>query len=244
MSQYNFPDERTLGQKRVAAIVPIREGSKGLKNKNMRLFMGLPLYIHAVRQGLVVADEVFVTTDIRSIAADQLPEGCHLVERSAELATDDASMADVILDLIKQRNLYSYTLLLLQATSPLRLVKDISAALSLYYSGDFNMVMSTVRVPSSRLKSGFILGNQFTPLSLPEHCFMNRQELPPIYAPNGAVYVINASCMASNKGFPQFNIGATVMPESRSLDIDSEEDFLAAEDAAKLQASTSSDKQS
>jgi N-acylneuraminate cytidylyltransferase len=54
---------------------------------------------------------------------------------------------------------------------------------------------------------------------------MNRQQLPPVYRPNGAVYVFDADWFAANGSLASRSIGFVEMPEERSLDIDTAEDF-------------------
>ena len=54
---------------------------------------------------------------------------------------------------------------------------------------------------------------------------MNRQDLPKVYSPNGAIYIFSIKDYLINNTYPSSNIGAYMMPESRSIDIDSQRDF-------------------
>lgn len=211
------------------AVVPVRAGSKGLPGKNVRLLAGLPLYMHAVHQGLRTTGRVLLSTNIPEIAQSDLPEGCILCPRSAHLSADNTPMASVIADLIETRALERHTLVLLQATSPLRIDSDINAAISLHAEGRHDLVMSVVVQDRGVLKFGTLSSSGFTPLRDPTFCFTNRQSLPPIYGPNGAVYVFSAKRFIMEGGFPSASIGAVEMPAERSVDIDTIEDFRAIE---------------
>ena len=54
---------------------------------------------------------------------------------------------------------------------------------------------------------------------------MNRQDLPELFRPNGAVYVFNGGWFVENNGFTSNNIGVVEMPKENSLDIDNQQDF-------------------
>jgi CMP-N-acetylneuraminic acid synthetase len=207
------------------AIVPVRAGSKGLKGKNMRPLDGLPLYLHAVHQGLRTAGHVFISTDITEINQSNLPAGCTLCQRPDELASDDVPMASVITHLIKTHSLQGHTLVLLQATTPLRQDADIESAMALHVDGGYDLVMSIVARDQGVLKYGTLNGNHFVAMRDPTYCFQNRQSLPKVYGPNGAVYVFSAESFMQTEDFPTVRIGVVEMPAMRSIDIDTAEDF-------------------
>jgi CMP-N,N'-diacetyllegionaminic acid synthase len=204
----------------VVAIVPIRAGSKGLPGKNVIPVAGIPLYLHSVSQGLRTVGQVLLSTDIDEIDNSILPSGCTLCRRPSELATDDTPMDAVVGHLIKEQALAGKTLVLLQATSPLRLDRDILAALELFGTRQYDMVLSVVERERGVLKYGILEGKQFNALRAHHFCFLNRQQLPPVHGPNGAVYVFDADRFTDVGGFPCQKIGAVEMPVERSVDID------------------------
>ena len=75
------------------------------------------------------------------------------------------------------------------------------------------------------LKWGRLDGDRFVPLSDPAHCFANRQSLPPVVRPNGAVYVMNAEWFLKRGSFVSERIGVVPMSAERSQDIDTLADF-------------------
>jgi len=95
--------------------------------------------------------------------------------------------------------------------------------------------MSVTEADRSVLKWGRLEGDRFVPLSDPAHCFANRQSLPPVVKPNGAVYVLDAARFVASGSFVSEHIGALVMPAERSHDIDNLQDFERAEALLRTQ---------
>jgi N-acylneuraminate cytidylyltransferase len=118
---------------------------------------------------------------------------------------------------------------LLQATSPLRRDGDIRNAIALYETGRFKLVMSVTKTDPGILKYGTVEDGCFTPISEPEYCFSNRQSLPSVSRPNGAIYVFSPEVFMRNASLKTSSIGAIEMPEACSIDIDSLADLEVAE---------------
>ncbi|NNJ67643.1 MAG: acylneuraminate cytidylyltransferase family protein [Boseongicola sp.] len=209
------------------AVVPARAGSKGAPGKNTRDFAGVPLWRRAAEQGLSAgAEHVVVTTDIGAILIEEgLPSEFKLIARPKELADDSVPMAPVLMHALSDPHLAGTTIVLLQPTSPLRSDADIRAALTLYQRGDFDLVLSASEVDRGVLKFGTREGDRFAPLREAEHCFSNRQSLPAVWKPNGAVYVFARDWFLENAGFVTERIGMIEMPLERSFDIDTDTDF-------------------
>ncbi len=127
------------------------------------------------------------------------------------------------------------TLVLLQATSPLREVVDVQAALDVFDTGQHELVMSVTEADRGVLKWGLVEGDRFVPLSDPIHCFSNRQSLPPVVRPNGAVYVMQAEWFLASGSFVSERIGLVQMSPERSQDIDTLADFERCEAALAIQ---------
>ena len=214
-----------MNDDRLITVIPVRAGSKGVSGKNVRLIRGVPLYMHAVNQGLRVTGRVLISTDIEEIQQQNVPDGCEVCPRPSRLAKDNTPMASVINHLIESMSLWGSTIVLLQATTPLREDNDIRAAIRLYEQGRHKLVMSVVERDSGVLKYGLLDGSDFSALNDPSFCFANRQQLPPVYSPNGAVYVFSAEDFKKVGGFPENDIGAIEMPRERSVDIDNIHDF-------------------
>ena len=207
------------------AIVPLRGGSKGLPGKNTRLLAGRPLYRYAVDLALAAgASRVVISTDMPEVLSAPLPKGCEPLLRPSELAQDSTPMAPVLAHAIATAGIAG-TVVLLQPTSPLRQVQDVADGLACFASGRHQLVMSVTEADRGVLKWGRLEGDRFLPLSDPAHCFANRQSLPPVYRPNGAVYVFSSGWFMQQQSLVSQRIGVVVMPPERSHDIDTLADF-------------------
>ncbi len=212
------------------AVIPLRGGSKGLPGKNTRSLAGKPLYRHAVDLALAAgASRVLISTDIPEVLAAGLPHSVQALHRPPELCGDTVPMAPVLAHALQTAKVQG-PVVLLQATSPLRQVGDVQAALQRLATGAFDLVMSVTDAERSVLKWGQVQPDgRFVPLSKPEHCFANRQSLPPVYKPNGAVYAMLAQWFIEQQSFVSERIGTVVMPPERSFDIDNMADFVLCE---------------
>ncbi|CRY91238.1 conserved hypothetical protein [Synechococcus sp. WH 8103] len=139
-------------------------------------------------------------------------------------------MSAVIHDVITKRHLKNKTIVLLQVTSPLRSDEDVLACVNLYTKGRFSMAMSVVQVKNDILKCGTLSeDNTFKNVLHNKFCFFNRQDLPSVHKPNGAIYVFNSDSFLKSNDFPIEKIGVVEMSEERSFDIDTLADFSLAE---------------
>ncbi len=212
-------------------LVPLRAGSKGLPGKNTRDLAGKPLFRHAVDQGRAAgASRVFVSTDIPTILSASEDPDFKTVPRPSELAGDTVPMDAVLRHFLAQDFKGAGTMVLLQATSPLRQPDHIRDAVEVFMRGSFDLVMSVTETASSILKYGTAAPEGFfVPVSDPAYCFSNRQDLPKVYRPNGAVYVFDADWLRSTGSLTTNNIGMYEMDADSSHDIDTAADFDLAE---------------
>ena len=212
------------------AIIPARAGSRGRPGKNTALLAGKPLWRWSLDQAREAgATEVIVTTDIEDILSEAPTPGLTLLRRPPELSRDATPMAPVLMHALAGDALAGQTIVLLQPTSPLRTAEDIRAAVDLFAGGSHDLVMSVTEANRGVLKYGTLEGARFTALRDPAFCFTNRQALPPVYRPTGAVYVFNRDWFLQNGGFETDRIGAVEMPAERATDIDTQDDLDRAE---------------
>lgn len=222
-----------LGAKKVLAVVTGRGGSKGLPGKNVAPCGGRPLVAWSVAAARAASrvDRVIVSTDdaaIRKAAVDAGAEAPFV--RPAELATDDATMVEVILHALDEVSGEHGIGVLLQATSPLRIGADIDAALeTMERLGAPSCVSVTAPSKSPywcfRLRDDQRLEPLFPELS----SSARRQALPETYALNGAIYVFDVPWFRERRTFVGPETAAYVMPAERSVDVDTELDLVVAD---------------
>jgi CMP-N,N'-diacetyllegionaminic acid synthase len=217
----------------VLALIPARSGSRGLPGKNIRSFHGRPLLhwtIAAARES-GIAERIVVSTDDAAMAEIAQAGGAEIpFLRPAELARDETPMLDAVLDALTKLEADGWTadaVLLLQPTSPLRRAADIQAAAALL--GDFDAVVSVAPVKQhphwlQRIdETGRLQPYELAPEAA---C---RQELPPVYMLNGAIYLVRTEALRRERTFRPARTRAYVMPPERSVDIDTEIDWQMAE---------------
>jgi CMP-N-acetylneuraminic acid synthetase len=140
-------------------------------------------------------------------------------------------MRHVVEVLEKAGQLYDY-ILLLEPTSPLRVVEDITKTVSLLNDSKINSVasFSETKVPPARIWK--IENNSVEPFIKGSNAFLPRQKLEKGYYINGVIYGIKTVDLKQNPKSISLFFGKTapiLIPEERVIDIDSEMDFKMAE---------------
>lgn len=211
-----------------------RGGSKGVKGKNLRLLRGKPLIVHSIEQaresGLFAA--IAVSSDARDILDTAAAAGADfMIERPAELATDTAAKLPVIRHCVIAAEARSgqqfSTLVDLDATSPLRSVEDVRAAVALLEeqgAGNVITAMPARRSPYFNLvelRPDGSVGLSKAPLTP----IVRRQDAPQCFDMNASIYVWTRTALLTRDSIFCADTRLYVMPEERSIDIDSELDF-------------------
>jgi CMP-N,N'-diacetyllegionaminic acid synthase len=212
----------------VLALIPARGGSKGLPGKNVMSVDGRPLLawtVDAARRSTLV-DRIVLSTDDEAIAEAGRACGCDVpFRRPDELASDTASSVDVALHALQQLPGHGW-LVLLQPTSPLRTAADIDTALERCVAEGARSCVSVSEVAQSPYWMYSLgAGQRLRPLLEAPPGATRRQDLPPAYALNGAVYVVEVAEFERTRRFVGPDTLAHIMPPERSLDIDTAQDF-------------------
>ena len=145
------------------------------------------------------------------------------------LSSDESSMYEVLahaVEFYKKQGQNFDEILLLQPTSPLREVEDY-LKLKAEYDGDdeCDMVVSVTKSKENPYYTLFeVFENGYIEKSK-KGDFSRRQDCPEVYALNGALYLIKSESMLRNKSLFSDRVRIIEMPPSRSVDIDTIEDF-------------------
>ncbi|MCG6881383.1 MAG: acylneuraminate cytidylyltransferase family protein [Deltaproteobacteria bacterium] len=217
--------------KTVLAVIPARGGSKGIPRKNIRNLAGKPLIawtIEEARKSRYI-DRLILSSDDSEIMAVSKKFGCQVsFVRPAELAQDDTSGTEVVLHAIDKCPGYSFVLLL-QPTSPFRTVGHIDSLIETARAERANCMVS-VTSPSKHPMWMFRLDkkNRLVPFceGPPPMC---RQELPAVYALNGALYFACSRWLKEKRTFLTAETRGFYMKPEASMDIDTELDFFLSE---------------
>lgn len=222
-----------INGKTVLAIIPARGGSKGVLRKNIRLVAGKPLIAWTIDEAKKskYIDRLILTSEDNEIIRIAEEYGCEApFIRPIELAQDDTPGIEPVIHAIKLMPSYDYVVLL-QPTSPLRTQVDIDKCLELCLSKHANACVS-VTVPDKSPYWMFTVNTDgmMKPFQGETKCLISRrQELPVVYALNGAIYVSEMATLLRNKTFITKETLAYEMSKYSSVDIDTETDLLIVE---------------
>lgn len=227
----------------ILALIPARSGSKTIPNKNVQLLSGKPLITYTIDAAIksTLISRCIVSTDSSNIADISEKAGAETpFMRPSDLSGDTATMNPVLchaLYWLEQNQQYTPThIVLLQPTSPLRTPGDIDEALTIMLESDADGVVSLCETKhhpyhAKSISEAGIISNFLPDTVLPNNpnSFHRRQDLPKSYALNGAIYSVKSHIMLQKKTFYTESTKAYLMPEERSLDIDTPWDLHIAE---------------
>ena len=217
-----------------ACTICARKGSKGVKNKNIRLLEGKPLIGHTIEQAIEAGfgPNIIVSSDsdeILQIASSyNVP---HLIRRPDDLAHDTADKLEAIKHAISsvetKINTKFSTIIDLDPTSPLRILDDINGAMNLFTSSNADNLITGApsrRSPYFNLVESHSDGYVY--LSKPPHNrIFRRQDSPKCFDMNASIYIWKREFLFEHTQVFGNKTVLYSMPEDRSIDIDSELDF-------------------
>jgi N-acylneuraminate cytidylyltransferase/CMP-N,N'-diacetyllegionaminic acid synthase len=217
------------------AVICARGGSKGVTGKNLRELAGKPLIAYTIGQakesGLFAT--VAVSSDSDAILDTAREWGADItIKRPADLASDTAPKVSAIrhcaLAAESETGITYDVIVDLDATAPLRNLDDIQGAIGLLEKSDANSVITGMPARRSPYFNLVELDDRGrVHLSKPpETPIVRRQDSPECFDLNASILAWERASLFSDGDFVLS--GDTllyVMPEERSIDIDTETDF-------------------
>lgn len=224
-----------------------RAGSKGIKNKNLRDFVGKPLMYYSIsaidlflkRTELAVEADIVINSDSKELLAMGVSNSMRTVdtiERAAELAGDRIGKVSVIQDcLIKMENKkkHNYDAVIdLDITSPLRKVQDLEVLIKKHFETKADVTTSVATARRNpyfnqlkRTEHGYkkVIASEFTA----------RQQAPEIFDMNASLYAYKPDFLRTGKGVLDGYVECIEMYDTGILDLDHENDFELMEVIAK-----------
>lgn len=229
----------------VLAIIPARSGSKTVIDKNIRKIQGKPLLAYSIEhaQKASLINRIIVSTDSEKYAQIAQKYGAEVpFLRPLELAQDmslDIETFEYVLKELKSREGYVPDFVVqLRPTYPIRNIDDIDNMIRIL---EKNPLADSVRciAPAKEIAYKMWRKNSdgsITPLltDIEEAYNMPRQALPVIYYQNACIDVVRASVITTRHSMTGTNVLGYEMKDN--FDIDTEEDFQAAEQYMKFMA--------
>lgn len=219
---------------KILGVIPARGGSKRLPRKNILPLAGKPLIqwtLDAARLSGCCSRIAVSSDDAEILALAQACPDIDSIERPADLASDTATSAAVVLHVLQHYAAQGEqfdAIMLLQPTSPLRTSDDIRAAVALFSESGAASVISVSPVEHSPLwtitlsKDGSLDALIDRIVTLPS---TRSQDLPAHYRLNGALYLTKAETFLISSSFFNKPSRAYVMSTERSVDIDTQIEF-------------------
>lgn len=212
----------------ILAVIPARGGSKGIPRKNIKPLMGKPLIgwsIDAAMQSSYI-NRIVVSTEDEEIAFVARELGADVpFMRPAELAADDTPGMGPVLHAISQLPDYEWVLLL-QPTSPLRTAEDID---EIWQFCQERSALSAVSISEVGKHPYWMYtcntAHHLEPFSKGRSDVTRRQDLPPAYALNGALYLARTDWLLERQNFIGPETLGYIMPPERSVDLDILQDW-------------------
>lgn len=212
--------------KKVICIIPARGGSKGIPNKNIKLFNGKPLIEWTINSALKskLISKVIVSSDSQKILSISKKLGAETVLRPKNISGDFATTESAIKHYIKNTKESFDTIVLLSPTSPIRKIKDIDNAIKEFKSKKLDSCFS------ASILLDFLIWklNKKKKYESINYNFQNRgtrQKRDPNYLENGSIYVFKTKLMKYHNNRIAGKIGIYLMNFWQSFEIDVKDDW-------------------
>jgi CMP-N,N'-diacetyllegionaminic acid synthase len=221
MAQNDFLTIRCL------AIVPARGGSKGLPRKNLLPLLGRPLIAHTIEAARAASSiqRIVVSTESPEIAEISRQCGAEVpFLRPSELAGDDTPtlpvLQHVLVELEATEGFAPEIIVLLQPTSPLRRAEDINNAVALLERSRADSVVSVCAAEHHPAWMRRLEDDRVLPFLENGPEYTRRQDMPPAYRLNGAIYVSRRRILVEENRILGRDTRGLVMDTESSVDID------------------------
>ena len=218
----------------ILCTICARGGSKGVKNKNIKEINNKPLIAYTIEQAKEskMFEHIVVSTDSNDIAKISKEYGAEVFfKRSQEMSNDTAGKLNVIKDAFVRSEKYYNTkfdyLIDLDATAPLRDTKDIQQSFQQFIDNNNDNLITAM--PSRRSPYFNLVeiddNNKIHLSKILDNKILRRQDAPKSYDMNASIYIWKREIILKEESLFLDKTGLYIMPEDRSIDIDSELDF-------------------
>lgn len=210
-----------------------------MPRKNIRPILGIPLIAYTIGEALrsKFISRYIVSTDDEEIRQISMRFGADVpFLRPSEYSTDTASSVAAMQHAVswaEQHDGIKYDYVIeLMCTNPMKTVVDIDAVIQKLVTTGADSVIAVHKLEDHhpiRIKK--IIGDRIVDFCLPEAPEMRRQDLKPdAYIRSGSIYGLRRDhLMVEGRRYGSENSRPYILPPERSVNIDTEIDFLIAE---------------
>ena len=228
----------TNASEEVLAVIIGRAGSKGLPRKNALMVADAPMIAHTIRfaRASSTIDRVIVSTDGDEIAQIAADEGVEVFMRPESVSHDTATVDSAVRHAVTASGSRAEIVVILYANVPVRPANLADRAIALLGATGADSVQSYYRVGKTHPYWMSQLDSEGRVSAFVENRIYRRQELPPVFMPDGGVIAVQrASLFSPREGEPHAFFGrdrrGIENEEGAVIDVDTALDLAVAEAA-------------
>tara|TARA_B100000315_G_C14525801_1_gene563764 strand:- start:430 stop:1137 length:708 start_codon:yes stop_codon:yes gene_type:complete len=219
---------------KILCTICARGGSTGVKNKNIKFLNGKPLIYYTIKiaQKSKLFEDIVVSTDSEKILKISEHYGVkNFFLRPKKLSTNRAPKIPVIKHaLLKAEKYYNkkYDYIIdLDATTPLRVILDIKKAFNKIIKSKSDLLISVNNTRANPYFNSIELkkNKTFKPIKNLGHKLKRRQDSPKVFDINASIFIWKRKTLLRSDTYYVKRNSIYVMPEERSYDIDTKNDF-------------------
>lgn len=220
--------------KKVLAIIPARGGSKRIKKKNIKPFLGKPIILWVIDKlnKINIFDEIMVSTDNEEIAELCISQGVKVpFKRSKKNSNDFATTADlvdeVLMDYEKLDFFFDLTCCV-YATSALLQESDLINGFKKINNNKYDSIIPITEF-TYPVQRSLKIKDDIVNFQNKKYALSRSQDLKKMYHDAGMWYWLNTKKFLKNKKLITNRTGFVEIPPSRVQDIDNHHDWDLAE---------------
>lgn len=216
-------------------MVPARQGSKGLKDKNINKLLGKPLVAYTILSALKCEkiESVYINSDSNKYLDIGESFGAKKYKRPLKLAEDQTSMKDVLIDFSKFLNdsqIYFDSIIVLYPTNPLRTSDFLNEFIGKFLSLDGKKPFLSIKKPLTHpllCYHRYENGELSSMLNIDENKYYRRQDYPTYFCLAGGNYIIPIQYLNKINAqlICQESFGYILSDNIIDVDIDTKEDL-------------------
>ena len=212
------------------AFIFARGGSKSLPEKNTKLFNGIPLIAHTIKDAKEsqLFDDIVVSTDDETIAKISIDFGASVpFIRPKSLADDQSDEWLSWSHAVSEYNKKFSCFISLPCTSPLRNYDDINKMMKYYNDNKFDVVIGITESNHSPYFN-MVKRNQDNKIEIlfnSAEKIHRRQDAPKCYKITTYAYITSPNYIKKAEHLFSGNVGGYEISKYRSIDIDDDFDF-------------------
>jgi len=219
-------------KKKILAIIPARSGSKGLKNKNIKLLKKKPLIYWTILRASQskFIDRIIVTSDYKNLKKFEYSKKDIIYLNRPKKYSQDSTPADevinhVLLDRKKKKEHYDY-IVYLEPTSPLRKKKDIDYCIEkLVKNLKYDTLITLGEIQENPNICKKIINSRVFPFINSKITEQRRQDLTKAYFPYGVCYLSKTNFFLKKKTFYSKKTTFYKINRLQNIEIDDLDDF-------------------